>query len=256
MKGVINMGYALRIDNVDFSSVALAQVEYVDRIPCTGVALSPSSLTFEKAEESKQLTATKTPSNTTDVLFWESSNENVATVDNAGIVTIHGIGTATISVTCGEASASITVNQTTLKAQYDLQIIEGKALWEAGSGDAKYISTDTNNAETIVGQSYHAENTDLRIAKGQIDIECVRVPYGATKAYIKTSDDVRVTISYMYIASTTEKVTIGSAQFAKSLGRVDFFYTDIGKAVEYGQCIIFRPGNSRDTSTLSYIYFE
>ncbi len=57
--------------------------------------------TFELYEgETKQLTATIQPENTTDkTVTWSSNNTAVATVDQNGLVTAMGIGTATITVT-------------------------------------------------------------------------------------------------------------------------------------------------------------
>lgn len=71
-------------------------------------------LTIDKAElnigEAVQLEATVLPDDTTDkTLEWKSSNEEVAIVDESGLVTAIGEGSATISVTCGEASAQCEV---------------------------------------------------------------------------------------------------------------------------------------------------
>ena len=56
--------------------------------------------------ETVQLEATVLPEDTTDkTLEWKSSNDAVAIVDEYGLVTAISEGTATITVTCGEASA-------------------------------------------------------------------------------------------------------------------------------------------------------
>ena len=67
-------------------------------------------LNLDKAElnigETVQLEATVLPEDTTDkTLEWKSSNEEVAIVDETGLVTAMSEGIATITVTCGEASA-------------------------------------------------------------------------------------------------------------------------------------------------------
>ena len=67
-------------------------------------------LNTDKAElyigETVQLEATVFPEDTTDKkLEWKSSNDEVAIVDESGLVTAIGEGSAIITVTCGEASA-------------------------------------------------------------------------------------------------------------------------------------------------------
>ena len=63
---------ALKIPGVNFSAVALATVTYNEGgdVPCTALALDQSTLTFDHVGETKTLTPTKTPSNTTDELSW------------------------------------------------------------------------------------------------------------------------------------------------------------------------------------------
>ena len=76
-------------------------------VPCTGIALNTNTLTFT-AEGSQALTATVTPDGCTDPVTWESDNISVATV-NGGVVTAIANGSATITVKCGEYSASCSV---------------------------------------------------------------------------------------------------------------------------------------------------
>lgn len=250
------MGYALKLGNVSFADVALDQITYVCTVPCTGLALNTDTLTFEKVGDTAQLTATKTPNNTTDILTWSSSNENVATIDFTGLVTIHGIGTATITATCGQQTATALITQTTIKAQYDIKTLSGKYPYKYTVGDNAVIRLSAGANETGIGQAYHEGNNDLRIDAGYAnDIECVRVPYGATTVFIKTSDDVEVTLSYLYVESTTETVTYNSNDIAKWLRTKEFFKTNTGYTVAYGECFVIRSGSNKDISTLSYIYF-
>lgn len=60
--------------------------------------------------ETLQLTAAVAPEDTTDkTVTWSSSDEEVATVDAAGLVTAVAPGEATITAACGEASATCDV---------------------------------------------------------------------------------------------------------------------------------------------------
>ena len=77
------------------------------RVPCTGISVSASELTFT-AEGRKTLTATVIPDGCTDAVTWESDNTSVATVDG-GVVTAVANGSATITAKCGEYSASCSV---------------------------------------------------------------------------------------------------------------------------------------------------
>lgn len=77
-------------------------------VPCTGITLDKNELMFN-AEGTQIITATVTPTDTTDSVVWTSSNETVATVEN-GVVTAVASGTATITATCGGYSATCTVS--------------------------------------------------------------------------------------------------------------------------------------------------
>ena len=61
------------------------------------VSLSASRLTLY-AGQSKTLTATITPENPDETLYWKSSNTSVATVNSAGKITAKAEGSATITV--------------------------------------------------------------------------------------------------------------------------------------------------------------
>jgi len=76
---------------------------------CTGVSLNKTSATLDlSGTKTVTLTATITPSNTTDTVSWSSNNNNVATVSN-GVVTAKAAGSCTITATCGSKSATCSV---------------------------------------------------------------------------------------------------------------------------------------------------
>ncbi len=76
-------------------------------ISATDIALDKEEATIEKGE-TLTLEVTVVPEDTTDELVWSSSDEAVATVEN-GVVTAVAPGTATITVTAGEVSATCEV---------------------------------------------------------------------------------------------------------------------------------------------------
>ena len=64
--------------------------------PITSLAVSPTSETMYVGN-TVQLTGTVNPSNTTESTLWTSSNTDVATVSDTGLVTAKSAGTATIT---------------------------------------------------------------------------------------------------------------------------------------------------------------
>lgn len=100
------MAKTLIIKGANYAANKLDTVSF-ESVPCTGISLSESTLSFASLTSST-LTATLTPADTTDTLMWASSDTDVATVVN-GIVTAVGIGTATITATCGEQSATCAI---------------------------------------------------------------------------------------------------------------------------------------------------
>lgn len=89
-------------------------------IPVEKITLDRTSVTLKKNGTHK-LVVTVSPENTTDkTILFQSSNDNVATVSNDGVITAIGGGTATITVKVGNKTATckVTVNvpQTGIKA--------------------------------------------------------------------------------------------------------------------------------------------
>jgi len=93
-------GVSVRIDATTTSGLkAYCWVTVVDpQTPVSSVTLDNTELVMTKAD-TKQLTATVLPTNATDTtLTWTTSDEEVATVSNTGVVTAVGEGVAIIRV--------------------------------------------------------------------------------------------------------------------------------------------------------------
>lgn len=105
------MSKALVIKSVDFSANRVEQITLRNTVYCTGITLNKNNITSNEIDVTEALVATVTPVDCTEQVIWQTSDVTVATVNN-GTVTIVGLGTATITVTCGNYSAtcSVTVN--------------------------------------------------------------------------------------------------------------------------------------------------
>jgi len=135
---------AQRIPYMDEQIVAMSVP-----VPCTGISLSANALTFTE-EGTQTLTATVSPDGCTDPVVWESDNVNVATVEN-GVVTAIANGSAVITATCGEYSASCSVS------------ISGIAEPVACTGitlDKSELSFTEEGSQTIVATVTPSDTTD------------------------------------------------------------------------------------------------
>lgn len=103
------MSKALIIRGANFYENRLDVVQFLESKPCTGLSISESSVSFTAIGDTVSLTATPVPSDTTDNIVWTSSNASIATV-SAGVVTCVGVGTATITATCGNQTATCSVS--------------------------------------------------------------------------------------------------------------------------------------------------
>ncbi len=149
----------------------------------TSLTVSPTSKTL-KTGETVQLTATVTPADATEKVQWTSSNTDVATVNDTGLVTAKASGTVTITVknSDGKKSATCVVDVTDgylLGRGYEdvngggtgyITKIDsnGKKIWEKlmspdgyNSGDRKgavYAITPTSDGGYLLGRGYEDVN--------------------------------------------------------------------------------------------------
>lgn len=81
--------------------------------PVQGISLNHDAKTFTKAGETLQLTATIYPDSATNkTVTWKSSDKTVATVDESGLVTAVGNGTADITATTEDGNYTATCQVT------------------------------------------------------------------------------------------------------------------------------------------------
>ena len=102
--------------SVDGGKVASCVV--TSTVPVAGVTVSPTSLQLYTGGQ-QQLTASISPANASNQnISWSSSNTSVASVNSTGLVTVAGVGAATISVTTQDGSKTANCNLTVSEAIY------------------------------------------------------------------------------------------------------------------------------------------
>lgn len=137
------MSKALVIKGANFSVNALTTITFEETVDCTGISLNKATSTITSIGGTDTLAATTTPADTTDQIIWSSSDDTVATVTN-GVVTANGLGSATITVSCGSYSASCNVSVAVVLNEIDdvVQVVGG---YLAGTS----ISSGGNGLPTI-----------------------------------------------------------------------------------------------------------
>ena len=200
------MARTLIIPNADFSTNKLDKVTF-GNVPCTGIVLDENSKSMTSVGSTFTLTATPTPSDTTDSVMWSSSDEDVVTVAG-GVVTATGCGTATITATCGNYSATCSVTVEHIENfTYDLN---------------SYLSINNNNdymnggelANYAIGYSTTGSYRLYLYGYGKYP---VKIPKGANKIEI-TSPSFK---PYGYWTKSNEE-SIGATGLVKTYPKDDF----------------------------------
>lgn len=134
-------------------------------IPCTGITLSASELTFTGAG-TQTLTVAVEPEDSTDSVVWTSDNTSVATV-SGGVVTAKGNGSCVITATCGEQFATCNVSVSGIAA--DEPVTLENALFVAG----KYISYLDNTLNNHASASATAYTGYIPVEPGaEYELSC------------------------------------------------------------------------------------
>lgn len=136
-------------------------------VPVTGVSLSKTALSLFTGE-SANLTATVEPGNATNkAVTWESSNTEVATVDNSGKVTAVGAGEATITVTTEDgdhtASCKVTVLQSIYKISADTTALDFGSVYVGGTQPAAQTVTITNTGNQSLTLTQPASTSGFEV---------------------------------------------------------------------------------------------
>lgn len=101
------------------------------RVPCTSISLSPESWSGVEGE-SFQITATVIPEDATDkTLSWGSSDENIATVNDSGLVSLIKQGLAVITASATDGSGVF--------AKCNVIVSDGSGIVDVSSDKSAYV---------------------------------------------------------------------------------------------------------------------
>lgn len=208
------MSKALIIKGADFSTNKVATITF-GTVPCTAIALDESTLNMAIGV-TETLTATLTPSNTTDTLSWASSDDTVASVVD-GVVTAVALGAAVITATCGQQTATCAV--AIVGNMADGYKVSGYGLAGTGtqsSGNGQ-IYPDANTKQGLIA----CETGTLGLAK-MTSADPKLYPYifpaGTTKVIITITDSNITPYRFYFFNSATSAQ--GASSIVKGIQRI------------------------------------
>ena len=225
VKGVAHGEVVVRARAQAGTEDAYADVTINVCVPATKVTLNTTKTAMALGQGDIQLEAVMLPEENTDKLFWSSSKEEIATVDENGVVTAHSTGSVKITATSGsgkKATCSITIGApadavefTSLKST-SLAVgktlsLKAKAFCEDGS---KPVSTAVV-FEIISGSEY----VEFDSEKGKLEGTGIGEVVVRARAQAGTEDAYAdVTINVCVPAT---KVTLNTTKTAMALGQGD-----------------------------------
>lgn len=173
--------------------------DYIYTSPVQSVVLNKSTLNFANTD-TQTIIATVTPSNQQDLLTWETSNADVATVIG-GVVTPVGNGNCTITAKCGDKSAkcNVVVDISESELYYSItSTLNGCTLSNSATkikSEETYVATITESANTTI-------NT-VTVKMGGVDI--------SSTAYNQDSKTIGINIvtGNIEIVITVNKLVTG-----------------------------------------------
>lgn len=187
-------------------------------IPVTSVKISGPDAAFIGGEN-VQFTATVTPDNATHPeVTWDSSDKEVATIDQSGNVTIVGAGTTTITATAGGIIAEHTLVVLTREAVVKVTYANGTVV-NSGTGSDVVIDTVTRNTDANGKNATAFEHTDNNTfvkglngdANGALQTNNSTGSYLLVKDYNLGTNDFTIS-AWVYVADTTKLSTGGGSQ--------------------------------------------
>lgn len=86
------------------------EVQQPESQACTGISLTPTSVSTNAISLTQTITAIVTPATCNEPLYWSTSDASVCTVDSEGVITTTGYGTATVTATCGDITSEVQIS--------------------------------------------------------------------------------------------------------------------------------------------------
>ena len=196
------MARALIITGADFSSNKIDTVTF-DGEHTTAISLSADAISFNEIGATQRLYATVYPIDSTDPVYWSSSDHNVASVGQNGLVTVTGCGRCTITAASGQYSDTCDIVVEIELTGY------GRYVKSEATPASNSNTNDLTRIYSLYGNSYGAKDKQMLMCdvdqtqtRLTFDYNIVQLNQDTNQYYIenplpyRTSDDSSRSIGY------------------------------------------------------------
>ena len=207
--------------------------------PITGITLSESDVTL-KVNETKTITASITPADATipDAYYWTSSNSNVATVNDDGVVTAVAGGTAVISANSCDGGDVVATCNVTVKSNKATSIsLSATELKIAKNGTATLTYTILPEDAEVKTAEWTVSDASILIYRvnddGSILIGGKSEGTATVTARTTDSSNLEATCVVSVGAGAVEGVDTAAARIYTAAGCIIIAATEDGEATVY-----------------------
>lgn len=202
------------------------------------ISLSQTSISLLKGQQSEAIGVTITPNNSPQTVTWSSSDKNVATVDDNGVVTAIGKGTATITATSNytiskSASCVVTVvapvESVAFNNPSDITVAENGSV---PLSQYLVVNPDDASVKTIewTSTSASATVTDGLVKAGEVDADTEVTITVKVTTEDGTSKSAQITITILNGCSLSAPAVANTTQTICSDGSENASFTATGDA--------------------------
>jgi len=183
-------GLYVRMNTDDADDTVEAPSELVTQVvPVTGVTLNKTTLGLVAGGDTATLVATVAPDNATDkTVTWESSDPNVATVEN-GVVTPIAAGEATITVTTVDGNKTATCTVTVTPAPVDATDIAIKSETTLAIGRAETLTATLTPSNATSKVAWLSSNTEVATVDDTGKVTAVAVGETTITAFVDANEN-------------------------------------------------------------------
>lgn len=198
-------------------------------VPATGITLNKSAIRMLDLGDEETLVATVTPADTSDTVVWESSDPDIASVDQNGKVTAIDYGSTTITATAGSVSATCAIAVAALSSITAVFTQGGQTIYSDDTLDSlkQYLTVTATysdgETEDVPAEDYTLSGT-LTVGTSTI-----------TVTYEEETDTFEVTVTQAVTRYTiTNNLThVASSNPAVIVEENDSFTTSLGIQTGY-----------------------